>query len=311
MKKAIAVLFTALIAVSLIACGSESKERSNSDPYETISAIATEPAPEKYNSSEDSSTERNSPDDSNMTYADWNAYCTEKTISTEMYNLTVPDSWLNTCAYDIAGNGWDITFTLPSRNGGDSDCTLLELHLIWGDHSLDNLPAGNVEYLGALGVQDIAYLVAVYPYDLPDNEQTKSIPQVLASVTPKEYGVYKPDAYPVGLPDYYADGFNDADSLIVSDYLCGCTFVGFNSDTLMRVEKNPYGNFFNIDVDGIGYFQVERCTTNYEYPTETYKLYCGNYYAEVICYSGEEYLLVNVMQDDITVLSDRFYFYTP
>ena len=246
------------------------------------------------------------------TYADWNTYCTENTISTELYDLTIPDSWLNTCAYDIAENGWDITFTLPSRHGGDSDCTLLELRLIWGDYTLENLPAGNWEYLGVVGAQNVAYLVAVYPFDLPDNEQAASIPQVLSSVTPKEYVTYKKNAYPVSLPDYYcADGFNEADSLFVSDYLCGCSFVGLDLDTTILVEKNPYGDFFNIDVGGIGYFNVERCTIDFESSTLTYKLYCGDYYAEVICRSGGDCLIVNVIDGDTYVVSDRFYLYTP
>ena len=40
-----------------------------------------------------------------LSSADWSVYCKEKTISTELYTLTVPDSWINVCAYDTDGAG--------------------------------------------------------------------------------------------------------------------------------------------------------------------------------------------------------------
>lgn len=70
--------------------------------------------------------------DGEMTYADWSTLCTEKTIQTELYSVTVPDSWMNTCAYDIGGDGNTLSFKIPKGYDGVNDSGLCTITIVYG-----------------------------------------------------------------------------------------------------------------------------------------------------------------------------------
>lgn len=67
-----------------------------------------------------------------MTYADWSTLCTEKTIQTELYSVTVPDSWMSTCAYDIGGDGNTLSFKIPKEYDGVNDSGLCTITVVYG-----------------------------------------------------------------------------------------------------------------------------------------------------------------------------------
>lgn len=68
----------------------------------------------------------------NVTGADWSTPCTDKIIQTEVYSVTVPDSWINKCAYEIAGDGYTLSFMIPRGYDGINDSGLCTITVIYG-----------------------------------------------------------------------------------------------------------------------------------------------------------------------------------
>ena len=127
--------------------------------------------------------------------ADWSTYCTEKTISTELYTLTVPDSWINVCAYDTDGAGLGVYFEVFSEDNGIPACKLFDICVLWDQTELDEtLRSTHSDYLGTIDSPEYGslYLVAIYHDDMQTTQQAKNIyeekaadfPQIIQSITP-------------------------------------------------------------------------------------------------------------------------------
>lgn len=70
--------------------------------------------------------------DNEESYADWSTLCTEKTIQTELYSVTIPDSWMNKCAYEISGDGNSLSFKIPKGYDGVNDSGLCSITVVYG-----------------------------------------------------------------------------------------------------------------------------------------------------------------------------------
>ncbi len=118
--------------------------------------------------------------DDEMTYADWSTLCTEKTIQTELYSVTVPDTWINKCSYEISENGWDITFTIPGGYDGVNDSTLCTIAVVNG--SLDDVftPYTFIETIESEWYGR-SQLILEYPGDMQYTEDTEKEYLLLAN----------------------------------------------------------------------------------------------------------------------------------
>ena len=130
-----------------------------------------------------------------LSSADWSVYCKEKTISTELYTLTVPDSWINVCAYDTDGAGLGVYFEVFSEDNGTPACKLFDICVAWDQTELDEtLRSTHSDYLGTIDSPEYGslYLVAIYHDDMQTTQQAKNIyeekaadfPQIIQSITP-------------------------------------------------------------------------------------------------------------------------------